>query len=84
MRKDIIFSHKGFKKSTIPSPYAREDYVLPALIGKTIKIHNGKKKIALTIKRSMVGSRLGDFALTCKFGRIHKKESKKKRKKRKN
>jgi len=83
MRKNIIFLHKGLHKNDIPSAYLRESFIGPSFIGKTLKIHNGKKKISLVIRRSMVGCRLGDFALTCKFGRIHKMEKKRKKKKKK-
>jgi len=40
--------------------------IVPALVGKTIGVHNGKEFIKVEIKEEMLGHRLGEFALTRK------------------
>jgi small subunit ribosomal protein S19 len=38
--------------------------VVPALVGKTIGVHNGKEFVKVEITEEMLGHRLGEFALT--------------------
>ena len=44
--------------------HARDMIIIPEMIGKTIKIHNGKEWIMLIISADLLGHRLGEFALT--------------------
>lgn len=46
--------------------HCRDMIVLPEMIGKTIKLHQGKEFISVTIESDMVGHYLGEFALTRK------------------
>lgn len=46
--------------------HCRDMVVLPEMVGKTIKIHNGKGFDAVRITEEMLGRRLGEFALTRK------------------
>lgn len=44
----------------------RDAIILPEMIGKIIKIHNGKEFIPVTIMGDMIGHYLGEFVLTRK------------------
>jgi small subunit ribosomal protein S19 len=46
--------------------HCRDMIVLPEMIGKTIRIHNGKEFVVLRITEEMLGHRLGEFAGTRK------------------
>jgi len=46
--------------------HARDMIILPEMIGKTIKVYNGKEWVQLIIEPEMLGHRLGEFALTRK------------------
>lgn len=44
--------------------HCRDMVILPLMVGKTVKIHNGKEFVDLAVVEQMVGHRLGEFALT--------------------
>ncbi len=46
--------------------HCRDMVILPELVNKTIKVHNGKEFVPVTIAPEMIGHRLGEFALTRK------------------
>jgi len=47
--------------------WSRASMVLPEFVGLTIAVHDGKKHVPVFITESMVGHRLGEFALTRTF-----------------
>lgn len=47
--------------------WSRDSVIAPEMVGLTIAVHNGKNHEAVLIQESMVGHRLGEFALTRKF-----------------
>ena len=47
--------------------HARNMVIVPAMLGKTIKIYNGKEFIPLTVTLEMLGHCLGEFSLTRKM-----------------
>ncbi len=53
------------KKGTAKT-HAREMFILPEMVGKTIMVYNGKEFVKLEIKMEMLGHRLGEFILTRK------------------
>lgn len=56
--------------------WARASQIPPEFVGLRLAIHNGRKFIEILINESMVGHRLGEFALTRTFrthGRVTKK-----------
>lgn len=58
--------------------WSRASMVLPIMVGLTIKVHNGKTHVPVFIQETMVGHRLGEFALTRIFkahGGIKKKST---------
>ena len=44
--------------------HCRDLIILPEMVGKLIKVHNGKEWTPVTIEPEMLGHRLGEFALT--------------------
>ena len=44
--------------------HCRTMLILPDMVGKTIKVHNGKEFLPVLIQDEMIGHALGEFALT--------------------
>ena len=42
--------------------------ISPVFVGHTVAVHNGNKFIPVYVTENMVGHKLGEFALTRKFG----------------
>ncbi|MEM2116014.1 MAG: 30S ribosomal protein S19 [Candidatus Woesearchaeota archaeon] len=40
--------------------------ILPFMVGKTFRVHNGKEYVPVVVSPEMIGHRLGEFALTRK------------------
>lgn len=49
--------------------HCRTMVILPNMVDKTIKVHNGKDFVPVRITFEMLGYRLGDFALTRKIAK---------------
>ena len=47
--------------------WSRASTIYPEMIGHTIAVHDGRKHVPVYISESMVGHRLGEFALTRTF-----------------
>ena len=61
--------------------WSRASTVFPEMVGHTIAVHDGRKHVPIYITESMVGHRLGEFALTRTFrGHGGNKERRMKRK----
>lgn len=48
--------------------WSRASMVVPAMVGHTVAVHNGRIHIPIYISENMVGHKLGEFAPTRKFG----------------
>ena len=48
--------------------WSRRSTIYPEFIGHTFAVHNGKEFIPVYVTEDMVGHKLGEFALTRKFG----------------
>jgi len=46
--------------------HCRDMVIIPEMMGKSIRIHNGKEFVMIKITEEMLGHRLGEFALTRK------------------
>ncbi len=57
---------KKLEKSNEVKTHCRAMIVVPSMIGKVIKVHNGKEFVRVEIVPEMLGHRLGEFALTRK------------------
>ena len=60
--------------------WSRRSMIVPAMLGHTIAVHDGRKHIPVFITETMVGHKLGEFAPTRTF-RGHVKDDKKGRRK---
>jgi len=47
--------------------WSRASTVFPEMVGHTIAVHDGRKHVPIFISESMVGHKLGEFALTRTF-----------------
>nr|YP_010939028.1 ribosomal protein S19 [Phylica pubescens]WLE73848.1 ribosomal protein S19 [Phylica pubescens] len=47
--------------------WSRASTIMPAMIGRTIAIHNGKEHLPIYIRERMVGHKLGEFSPTLSF-----------------
>ena len=56
------------KKHEVVKTWSRRSTIFPEFIGHTIAVHNGKEFIPVYCTEDMVGHKLGEFALTRKFG----------------
>lgn len=64
---------KASGDKTAIKTWARHSQISPDFVGMTIGVHNGRVHIPVYITESMVGHRLGEFAVTRTFrshGRI--------------
>ena len=59
--------NKTGKKEVIKT-WSRRSTIYPDFIGHTFAVHNGKEFIPIYVTEDMVGHKLGEFALTRKFG----------------
>lgn len=57
---------KSKKKDTIKTHH-REMIVFPHMVGKILKVHNGKEFVDVHVQPEMVGMRLGQMVLTRKM-----------------
>ena len=55
-------------KKEVIKTWSRRSTIYPDFIGHTIAVHNGKEFIPVYVTEDMVGHKLGEFALTRKFG----------------
>jgi small subunit ribosomal protein S19 len=47
--------------------WSRASMVIPDMVGLTIRVHNGKQHLPVSIVENMVGHKLGEFAPTRTF-----------------
>ena len=66
MKKVKVLNESG-KKEVIKT-WSRRSTIYPDFIGHTFAVHNGKEFIPVYVTEDMVGHKLGEFALTRKFG----------------
>lgn len=63
---------------TVIKTNSRRSTIIPAFVGATISVYNGKKYIPVMIKEEMVGKKLGEFSPTrTYYGHGADKKSKK-------
>nr|YP_010964805.1 ribosomal protein S19 [Hedysarum xizangense]WNM89460.1 ribosomal protein S19 [Hedysarum xizangense] len=65
LRKINKLNTKGEKE--IIKTWSRASTIIPAMIGHTIAIHNGKEHLPIYIQDRMVGHKLGEFSPTLNF-----------------
>ena len=65
MKRIIEMNAAGQKKMV--KTWSRTSTVFPEMVGHTIAVHDGRKHVPVFISESMVGHKLGEFALTRTF-----------------
>ena len=65
--KKVQKLNESGKKEVIKT-WSRRSTIFPDFIGHTFAVHNGKEFIPVYVTEDMVGHKLGEFALTRKFG----------------
>ncbi|GAA4908063.1 small subunit ribosomal protein S19 [Stackebrandtia albiflava] len=69
---------KETKSRNVIKTWSRRSTITPDMIDLTIAVHDGRKHVPVFISDSMVGHKLGEFALTRTF-RSHDKDDRKSR-----
>ena len=59
-------NEKGEKR--ILKTWSRSSTIFPEFVGHTFAVHDGRKHVPVYVTEDMVGHKLGEFALTRKFG----------------
>ena len=67
LTKKVQEMNKSNKKTVIKT-WSRRSTIFPDFVGHTFAVHNGKEFIPVYVTEEMVGHKLGEFALTRKFG----------------
>jgi small subunit ribosomal protein S19 len=65
MKRIADMNDAGQKKMI--KTWSRASTVFPDMVGHTIAVHDGHKHVPVFISESMVGHKLGEFALTRTF-----------------
>lgn len=73
-KKVFLMQNASVKKPI--KTWSRRSMIIPNMIGLTIAVHNGRDFIPIYITESMIGHKLGEFAITRTF-RGHKAADKK-------
>jgi len=61
--KKVEAVNRSGEKAVIKT-WARSSTILPAMIGLTIAVHNGRRHVPIFITENMVGHKLAEFAST--------------------
>ena len=69
---------KAKNSKNIIKTWSRRSTIIPEMLGLTIAVHDGRKHVPVFVTESMVGHKLGEFALTRTF-KGHEKEDRKSR-----
>ena len=67
LMKKVVEMNKSSKKTVIKT-WSRRSTIYPEFVGHTFAVHNGKEFIPVYVTEEIVGHKLGEFALTRKFG----------------
>lgn len=62
-----VLKAKETGSRSVIKTWARSSDIIPEMIGLTIAVHNGRKFENILIEESMVGHKLGEFAITRTF-----------------
>ena len=71
----VVRQNEAGSKNVIKT-WSRRSMIVPAMLGHTIAVHDGRKHIPVFVTETMVGHKLGEFAPTRTF-RGHVKDDKK-------
>ena len=66
LAKKVDAQNEAGSKNVIKT-WSRRSMIVPAMIGHTIAVHDGRKHVPVYISEAMVGHKLGEFAPTRTF-----------------
>ncbi len=61
---DKVQKAQSSQKKTVIKTWSRPSMVIPAMVGMTIAVHNGKTFVPVYVTENMVGHKLGEFSPT--------------------
>ena len=64
--KKVELANESGSKNVIKT-WSRRSMIVPAMLGHTIAVHDGRKHVPVFITENMVGHKLGEFAPTRTF-----------------
>lgn len=67
LRKVVVQNEAGTKN--VIKTWSRRSMIVPAMLGHTIAVHDGRKHVPVYVTEAMVGHKLGEFSPTKKFVR---------------
>lgn len=50
------------REKRVVKTWSRSSTIVPAMVGHTIAVHDGKKHVPVYVQENMVGHKLGEFA----------------------
>ena len=65
LKKVDAQNDKGTKN--VIRTWSRRSTIIPDMLGHTIAVHDGRKHVPVFVTESMIGHKLGEFALTRTF-----------------
>ena len=71
----VVAQNEAGTKNVIKT-WSRRSMIIPAMLGHTIAVHDGRKHIPVFVTETMVGHKLGEFAPTCSFRGLVKDDKK--------
>jgi small subunit ribosomal protein S19 len=77
LRTQVDLQNTQGTKNVIKT-WSRRSMIVPAMLGHTIAVHDGRKHVPVFVSESMVGHKLGEFAPTRTF-RSHVKDDRRSR-----
>ncbi len=75
LMKKVEAQNETGSKNVIKT-WSRRSMIVPAMLGHTIAVHDGRKHVPVFVSENMVGHKLGEFAPTRTF-KGHVKEDRK-------
>jgi small subunit ribosomal protein S19 len=66
LAKKVAVLNETREKKVIKT-WSRRSTIIPDMVGHTIAVHDGRRHVPVYVTESMVGHKLGEFALTRTF-----------------
>ena len=64
---DKVEKMNSTREKRVIKTWSRASTIIPAMVGHTIGVHNGKAHVPVFVTENMVGHKLGEFAPTRHF-----------------
>ena len=78
LMKKVEKQNEAGTKNVIKT-WSRRSMIVPAMLGHTLAVHDGRKHVPVFISENMIGHKLGEFAATRTFKGHIKEDRKSKR-----